>query len=186
MKLIVGLGNPGTQYALNRHNVGFMIIDTLAHIYSYPTFKRYNQSLIAEGVIGGQRALVLKPLTYMNISGQAVGDVVRFYKIPLDDIIIIHDDIDLSFGDMRVKKGGGHGGHNGLKSIDTAIGKEYWRLRIGVGHPGHKDAVSPYVLSNFSKQELDELVITMRIVVDEMSLLLKYQTEQFLKNIKSI
>ena len=186
MKLIVGLGNPGTQYALNRHNVGFMIVDSLSHAYSYPAFKRHTQSLMAEGVVNAQRAMVFKSLTYMNLSGQPVGDIVRFYKIALDDVFVVHDDIDLNFGDVRVKKGGGHGGHNGLKSIDAAIGKEYWRLRIGVGHPGHKDAVTNYVLGNFDKQELNELVFIMRSVVDAMPMLLQNQPEQFLKAIKDV
>ena len=185
IKLVVGLGNPGPHYSLNRHNIGFMIIDALKEWHTLPPFKKYNQSLISEGMINNQRVMIMKPLTFMNLSGHAVGDLARFYKIQPQDILVIHDDIDLAYNDIRVKKAGGHGGHNGLKSIDAAIDKDYWRLRVGIGHPGHKDEVSTYVLDNFSKSEQDELVYKIRSIIDNLALLLQNQPEEFLRQLKN-
>jgi PTH1 family peptidyl-tRNA hydrolase len=183
MKLVVGLGNPGPQYVLNRHNAGFLLVDTLADRYAFKDPKRHGQGFVAEGMIAQSRVLLLKPLTYMNLSGHAVAEVIRFFKISLDDVLVIHDDLDLPFGTVRVKKGGGHGGHNGLKSLDACIGKEYWRLRLGIGHPGHKDAVTGHVLGNFSKAEQDELVIWLREITDAFPYLLTGNTEKFMSAI---
>lgn len=148
--LIVGLGNPGAQYAGHRHNIGFMVVDTIAD----GSFKTKFKSLIAEETIKGNRVLLQKPQTFMNLSGEAVREAATFYKIPTERVVVIHDELDLPPGQLRIKQGGGNGGHNGLRSLDAHLDSvDYWRLRCGIGHPGDKDRVSPYVLSDFSKQE---------------------------------
>lgn len=166
MYLIVGLGNPGAEYRFNRHNVGFLMVDILHQAYGTSDFQKNKwHGYMAEGSIAGQKILFLKPQTYMNLSGPAVSGPSNFYKIPLDKVIVIHDELDIPPADIRVKKGGGNGGHNGLKSIDAHLGKDYWRLRIGIGHPGVKDMVSGYVLSNLPQKELplyDELFFQIR------------------------
>lgn len=153
MLLLVGLGNPGPQYARNRHNIGFMAVDAIIRRHSFSPEREKFSSRLCEGRFGTTRVAALKPLTYMNLSGQAVGEAVRFFKLSPGNVIVFHDDLDLAAGKVRVKQGGGHGGHNGLRSIDAHIGKEYWRVRLGIGHPGHKDRVSPYVLSDFAKSD---------------------------------
>ncbi len=153
MILIVGLGNPGKEYTKHRHNIGFRAIETVAAAYPFDAFKAKDAGLLTQGQLGGQKVFLLKPMTFMNLSGRSVAQIARFYKIPLDKIYVVHDDIDLQPGQVRVKQGGGAGGHNGLKSIDASMGKDYWRIRIGVGHPGHRDQVSDYVLHNFSKAD---------------------------------
>lgn len=155
MFLIVGLGNPGAQYEKNRHNVGFVAVDVLAQHYNFPNFKTNKKSLLSEGHIGSHKVILLKPQTYMNLSGPAVAQCAQFYKIPLENIIVIHDELDVKLGDLKIKQGGGSGGHNGLKSIDAHLGNAYLRMRVGVDHPGHRDLVSSYVLSNFSSTEQD-------------------------------
>lgn len=147
-KLIVGLGNPGAEYAATRHNIGFMALDQIAPSASWQ--KKF-QGEIQHAELFTSACLLLKPLTYMNLSGQSVGEALRFYKLTPADVIVIHDDLDLQPGQIKVKQGGGHGGHNGLKSIDAAIGQDYWRIRLGIGHPGNRDAVTPYVLGPFAK-----------------------------------
>lgn len=159
MYLFVGLGNPGPEYALNRHNIGFMAIDTIAAMHNASSWKSRFQGLLAEVKLGNNRVLLCKPMTFMNLSGRCVGEVLRFFKIPLDHVWVFHDDIDLVSGHVKIKNGGGGGGHNGLASLDQSLGREYWRMRIGVGHPGHKDAVTKYVLSNFSAAEEEAWVI---------------------------
>ncbi len=164
MQLLVGLGNPGDKYSNNRHNVGFMAIDAIAARHGIGPFRQKFQGLIAEGTIGGNRVLLLKPQTYMNNSGDSIGAATRFYKLPAEAVTVLYDEIDLSPGKVRIKRGGGNGGHNGLRSIDPQIGTDYRRVRIGVGHPGHKDAVMPWVLGDFSRQErawLDPLLQTL-------------------------
>jgi PTH1 family peptidyl-tRNA hydrolase len=158
MYVMVGLGNPGSQYALNRHNIGFMALDVIADAYNFPSFSPKNKALVSEGRIANHKVLLIKPMTYMNLSGQAVAPLVSFYKIPLSQVYVIHDDLDVPFGKIKMKQGGGSGGHNGLSSLDSTMGKDYWRLRMGIGHPGHRDAVSSYVLSNFTSSEQDELI----------------------------
>jgi PTH1 family peptidyl-tRNA hydrolase len=153
MLLLVGLGNIGDQYKNNRHNLGFMLIDYLADYYCASNFKSKFNGLIADVTIKGHKILLFKPSTYMNNSGRAVGAVANFYQIDLDDIIVFHDELDLSLAKVRVKRGGGSGGHNGLKSIDNHLGKDYLRVRIGIDHPGDKDLVTNYVLHNFSSSE---------------------------------
>lgn len=153
MRLLVGLGNPGARYARNRHNVGFMAVDAIARRFGVTGFRNRFKGELAEAPIAGERVLLLKPQTFMNASGEAVADAARFFKIPLEDVIAIHDEIDLRPGKLRVKRGGGSAGHNGLRSIDAMLGPDYWRVRIGVGHPGIKELVQPYVLQNFTEDE---------------------------------
>ncbi|MBV9377550.1 MAG: aminoacyl-tRNA hydrolase [Alphaproteobacteria bacterium] len=153
MRLVAGLGNPGARYARNRHNVGFMAVDAIARRFGVSGFRNRFEGELAEAPIGGERVLLLKPQTFMNASGEAVADAARFFKIPLENVIAIHDEIDLRPGKLRVKRGGGSAGHNGLRSIDALLGPDYWRVRIGVGHPGIKELVQPYVLQNFAEGE---------------------------------
>jgi peptidyl-tRNA hydrolase, PTH1 family len=153
VRLLVGLGNPGARYARNRHNIGFMAIDAIARRHRVSGFRNRFKGELAEAPIGGERVLLLKPQTFMNASGESVGDAARFFKIPLSEIVVIHDEIDLRPGKLRVKCGGGNAGHNGLRSIDALFGPDYWRVRIGVGHPGIKELVQPYVLQNFPDEE---------------------------------
>jgi len=161
MKLLVGLGNIGKEYELTRHNLGFLLLDQIITDYSLQSDGVKNKSEIFTGMINSEKVIAIKPQTFMNLSGQAVSPIVNFYKIELDDILVLHDEIDIDLGDIRSKQGGGNAGHNGLKSIDSCIGKDYKRLRLGVGRP--EDArfeVSDYVLGKFTKEE--------RVVVDEV------------------
>ena len=153
MKLFVGLGNPGREYAMNRHNVGFMAIDAIAATHDFPSWRKRFSGLAAEGKLGGAPALLLKPQTFMNESGRAVGEASRFYKLDLGDVVVFHDELDLAPGKVRVKIGGGVAGHNGLRSLTAHIGNDYVRVRIGIGHPGQKDRVTGHVLQNFAKAD---------------------------------
>jgi peptidyl-tRNA hydrolase, PTH1 family len=157
MKLFVGLGNPGAEYAFNRHNVGFMAADAIAATHGLPAWRKRFQGLAAEGRLGREQILLLKPQTYMNESGRSVGEAVRFYKLDLADVIVFHDELDLVPGKVRVKAGGGVAGHNGLRSITAHIGNDYVRVRIGIGHPGSKELVTHWVLNNFVKSDRDWL-----------------------------
>ena len=157
MRLIVGLGNPGAQYAGHRHNVGFMAAGKIARRHGFSSPREKFHGLIAEGNIAGDKAVILAPQTFMNDSGRAVQAAVQFYKLDLDDVVVLYDEIDLVFGKVRVKKGGGSGGHNGIRSIDAHLGPDYWRVRIGVGHPGQKELVKHYVLHDFDAEERPEL-----------------------------
>lgn len=157
MKLFVGLGNPGAQYERNRHNVGFMAVERIAAEHGFGAWKRRFQGFTSDGMIGGERVLLLKPDTFMNESGRSVGEAARFLKIPEADIVVLYDEIDLAPGKLKVKTGGGNAGHNGLRSISAHLGNDYVRVRIGVGHPGRKDLVAHYVLHDFSKSEHDWL-----------------------------
>jgi PTH1 family peptidyl-tRNA hydrolase len=157
--VLVGLGNPGAQYALNRHNIGFMAVDVIADQHKASAFKIKTNTALAEVTLHGERVFLCKPQTFMNVSGRGVAPLLSFYKIPLDRVIVFHDELDLEPGRIKIKQGGSSGGHNGLGSLDQAIGKDYWRVRIGIGHPGHKDAVSGYVLSNFRKEEYDGWIL---------------------------
>jgi PTH1 family peptidyl-tRNA hydrolase len=172
MRLVVGLGNPGARYARNRHNIGFMAVDAIARRHGFPAFRSRFKGELAEGAIGGERRLLLKPQTYMNASGEAVLAAMSFYKIAPEDIVVIHDEIDLRPGKLRVKRGGGNAGHNGLRSIDPLIGPDYWRVRIGIGHPGVKELVHPYVLQNFSADEISDWVEPLIDAVAETAALL--------------
>lgn len=153
MRLLVGLGNPGRSYAGHRHNIGFMAVDAVARAHRAAPWRRRFQGEAAEVVLGAERALLLKPQTYMNESGRAVAEAQRFYKVDLDDVIVVHDELDLAPAKLRVKTGGGNAGHNGLRSISPAIGNEYRRVRLGIGHPGDKALVHAYVLNDFGKDE---------------------------------
>ena len=157
MKLIVGLGNPGAKYARNRHNIGFMALDMIASDHGFPAWKSKHQGVVSEGRFGSDRAVLLKPETYMNKSGDSVGAAMRFYKLEPEDVIVLHDEIDLAPSKVKWKVGGGHAGHNGLRSIHAHIGPDYARVRLGVGHPGHKDAVPGYVLRDFPKADAEWL-----------------------------
>ena len=152
-KMIVGLGNPGADYCFNRHNIGFMAVDALAEACGATAWQKKHKGLLTTATIGETTCLLLKPHTYMNLSGESVGEAMRYYKLEAPDVIVIHDDIDLLSGQIKVKQGGGHGGHNGLKSIDAHIGKDYWRVRLGVGHPGSREEVTNHVLGNFAKAD---------------------------------
>lgn len=151
--LLIGLGNPGSKYAGNRHNVGFMLIDVLRAQYGAGAEQRKFGGALSEAVIDGRKTLLFKPLSYMNNSGLPSVELSRFFKIPLENIIVFHDELDLPLAKIRVKTGGGHGGHNGLRSLDAHLGQEYKRVRIGIGHPGDKLLVSNYVLDDFMKEE---------------------------------
>src|SRR5579859_1600867 len=153
MRLLVGLGNPGTAYSRNRHNIGFMAADEIVRRHGFSGWRSKFQGECAEGNIDGEKTVVLKPHTFMNLSGQAVGAAVHFHKIPSENVIVFYDELDLAPGKIRIKKGGGSGGHNGIKSLDSHIGQDYWRVRLGIGHPGDKNLVSPYVLGDFFKAD---------------------------------
>lgn len=155
MQLFVGLGNPGAQYALHRHNIGFMAADAIAEVHRFDPWRVKFQGLAAEGRIGSSKLLLLKPTTWMNESGRSVGEAMRFYKLTPADVTVLYDELDLAPGKMRVKVGGGTAGHNGIRSTIAHIGEDFRRVRLGIGHPGHKDRVTGHVLGNFSRAELD-------------------------------
>ena len=182
--LIVGLGNPGPEYALTRHNIGFMVADAIVSAFAFPPFQRKFQGLYTEKNLDQRRLYILKPLTYMNLSGISTGEMMRFYKIPLDHILIIHDDLALPTGEIRLKKGGGDGGHNGLKSLTQHIGQDYWRLRIGIGHPGRPEKVTPHVLGKFSADEEIFVSHASEIIIQALPLLLEGQHSLFIQKIK--
>ena len=177
MFLVVGLGNPGKQYRNNRHNVGFMVINKLVDQFNLTSSKDKFDSDVFTGEIGEHKVIAIKPNTYMNLSGKAVAGFIKHYKISLSSLVVIHDDIDLTFGKVKTKFGGGAGGHNGLKSIDSLLGQSYNRLRIGVSHPGDKDMVSDFVLSDFErgaeKDAINELTYSIakhfNILLDSLS-----------------
>lgn len=171
--LIIGLGNPGKEYAGNRHNIGFMAIEAIAEAHGFSKASKKFGGVIAEGRIGAHKVFLFMPLSYMNLSGGPAEDAANFYKIPPENIIVIHDELDLPLGKLRVKLGGGHGGHNGLKSLDAHLSKEYWRVRLGIGHPGDKDMVSDYVLSDFAKAERKTVKLMTEEVARHIELLLK-------------
>ena len=184
MRLIVGLGNPGSRYARNRHNIGFMAAEVIARRYGFPAFRDRFKGELAEGVIAGQRRLLLRPQTFMNDSGESVLAAMSFYKIPPEDIVVIHDELDLRPGKVRVKRGGGNAGHNGLRSIDAMIGPDYWRVRIGIGHPGIKELVHPYVLQNFTPDEARLIVMPLLDAVAEtMPLLVEGAPDAFMSEV---
>ncbi len=161
MQLWVGLGNPGTKYAANRHNIGFMAVDRIAADHGFAPWKKRLQGQVCEGRFGSARVILLKPETFMNLSGQSVRAAADFYKVPVEAITVFHDELDLGPGRVRLKQGGGHAGHNGLRSIHQHMGEAYARVRLGIGHPGDKDRVAGYVLSDFAKAEatwLDDLL----------------------------
>jgi PTH1 family peptidyl-tRNA hydrolase len=171
MQLFVGLGNPGSRYAGNRHNIGFMVVQEIARRHGFPPWRRRFQGVATEGTIGSERVLLLLPGTYMNESGRAVGEAAHFYKLPLSDIVVVHDEIDLAPMKVRVKTGGGVAGHNGLRSITAHVGNDYRRVRIGVGHPGAKEQVYGYVLGDFAKAERPWVEALVEVIADNAGLL---------------
>lgn len=184
MRLIVGLGNPGQEYHDNRHNIGFMAIDAIAEHYGIGPFRQKFNGLIADGTIAGARVLLLKPQTFMNRSGDSVGQAAKFYKLEADRITVLHDELDLAPGKVRIKTGGGHGGHNGLRSIDPVIGNAYTRVRLGIGHPGHKDRVHGHVLSDFAKADhKDWLDPLLKAIADNAGLLAANDANNFMNRI---
>ncbi|MEZ5756335.1 MAG: aminoacyl-tRNA hydrolase [Paracoccaceae bacterium] len=167
MKLFVGLGNPGAKYAGNRHNIGFMALDRIAADHGFGPWKAAFKGQVAEGRLGGEKVLLVKPQTFMNLSGESVRAAMVFYKLTPEDITVFHDELDLAPGKARVKAGGGHAGHNGLRSIHQHLGTDgYGRVRLGIGHPGHKDAVAAYVLNDFAKADRDWLDDLLRGISD--------------------
>jgi peptidyl-tRNA hydrolase, PTH1 family len=183
MILLAGLGNPGRGYSENRHNFGFMAVDEIVRRHNFTPERNRFQGLVREGQIDGHKVLVLKPATYMNESGRAISEAMRFYKISLDDVVVLHDELDLPVGKVRVKKGGGHGGNNGVRSIIAAIGKEFRRVRMGIDHPGDKNLVSGYVLKDFPKS--DRLMVEKVIdgVVSNVALLIAGEDQKFMTKV---
>lgn len=183
MQLWVGLGNPGPQHALQRHNVGFMAADVIADMHGFGPVQKKFLGWLQEGRIAGERILLLKPATYMNESGRSVGEALRFYKLGVDALTVFHDELDLAPFKVKVKRGGGTAGHNGLRSIDQHLGPEFRRVRLGIGHPGHKDRVTGYVLGNYAKADLDDLADMLGAVSAEAEWLAKGEDDRFMNDV---
>jgi PTH1 family peptidyl-tRNA hydrolase len=185
MQLWVGLGNPGTKYALQRHNVGFMAADILVEAHEFSPWSKKFRSLIAEGRIGRHRILLLKPQTFMNDSGDAVQQAMNFYKLGMDDLTVFHDELDLAPFKVKVKQGGGTAGHNGLRSIDASLGPDFRRVRIGIGHPGpgRKDLVTPHVLGNYAKAEMEPLSDVLAAIAGEAEWLADGDDARFMSEV---
>lgn len=183
--LIVGLGNPGSDYIFTRHNIGFMVLDALAESRAIQAtgWQKKFQGQLATATCNTHNFLLLKPTTFMNLSGQSVGEALRFYKLTAPQVIVFHDDIDLESGRLKIKQGGGHGGHNGLKSLDAHIGKDYWRIRLGVGHPGEKDQVTNHVLGNFSKADQAWLSLLLASIPNHLETLLANKPNEFMQQV---
>src|SRR5712672_238614 len=179
MRLVVGLGNPGTQHVGNRHNIGFMAVQEIARRHGIGPWRRRFQGVAAEGPIGAERVLLLLPGTYMNESGRAVGEAAHFYKLALSDIVVLHDEVDLPPGKVRVKAGGGIAGHNGLRSISAHVGNDYRRVRIGIGHPGVKELAHAHVLNDFTSSEREWVDSLCDVMADNADLLVKGQDAAF-------
>jgi len=181
--LIAGLGNPGSQYARNRHNAGFIVVDMLHAEYGFGPWKAKFEGLLSEGTLGGRKTYLLKPQTYMNLSGDSVGPALRFFKLPLSALVVVHDEIDLAAGKLKVKTGGGDAGQNGLRSITATLGPDYRRVRLGIGHPGEKHRVSTHVLQNFSKDDIDWLKPLVEAMVQAAPLLAKDDDAGFMSKV---
>jgi len=184
--LIAGLGNPGAEYARNRHNAGFMAADVIHESYDFGPWRRRFQGAVSEGKIAGRKVFLLKPMTYMNDSGDSVAAALRFFKLPVSALVVIHDEIDLVAGKLKAKTGGGDAGHNGLRSITAALGPEYRRVRIGVGHPGQKSRVHGHVLNNFSKADEDWLVPMLSAIAQATPHLAKDDEAGFMNKVAMI
>lgn len=180
MKLIVGLGNPGAKYARNRHNIGYMAVDRIAEDHGFGPWKSKFLGRISDGHLGHEKVLLLKPDTFMNLSGQSVGEAMRFYKLTAADIIVLHDELDLVPGKVRVKQGGGHAGHNGLRSLHSHITDAYTRVRLGIGHPGRKELVAGYVLHDFARADADWLDDLLRGISGGADLLANGDASRFM------
>lgn len=183
MRLVVGLGNPGPKYEGNRHNIGFMAADEIARRHGFGAARARFHGLAAEGTIAGEKIVLLKPQTYMNDSGRSVAAAMQFYKLSPENVIVIYDEIDLPFGKVRVKRGGGHGGHNGIRDVDACIGPEFWRVRLGVGHPGHKDLVHHYVLNDFTKAEREGARKMIEAVAEALPILIGGDENGFMNKV---
>ena len=183
MQLWVGLGNPGPEHAMQRHNVGFMALDVLADMHGFGPVQKKFQGWLQEGRIGAAKILLLKPATFMNQSGRSVGEAMRFYKLGMDALTVFHDELDLAPFKVKVKRGGGTAGHNGLRSIDQHLGAEFRRVRIGIGHPGHKDRVTGYVLGNYAKAEIDDLTEMLAAIGAEAEWLAKGDDPRFMSDV---
>ena len=183
MLLLVGLGNPGPQYAWNRHNIGFMALDAIVQRHRFAAYCRRFRGMVADGHVDGARVMALKPTTFMNESGRAVGEAARFFKMTPEQILVIHDDLDLAPGKPRVKTGGGNGGHRGLRSIDAHIGRNYRRLRLGIGHPGDKNLVTSYVLRDFAKADQDWLDKLLAAIAEAAPLLARGEDSEFMNKV---
>lgn len=183
MLLLVGLGNPGTDYARNRHNIGFMAVDEIVHRHAFRPFRTRFQGALTEGNIGPDKVLALKPMTYMNESGRSVHAAMTFYKLTPKDVVVFHDELDLAAGKIRVKRGGGHGGHNGLRSLHAHIGPDYGRVRLGIGHPGNKEQVVGHVLKDFAKADQDWLDKLLPVMAKEIECLIKGDDPGFMTRV---
>jgi len=183
MQLWVGLGNPGPQYAMHRHNVGFMALDVIADMHGFGPVQKKFQGWLQEGRIGGDKVLLLKPATFMNESGRSVGEALRFYKLGVEDLTVFHDELDLAPFKVKVRTGGGLAGHNGLRSIDQHLGPDFRRVRIGIGHPGHKDRVTGHVLGNYAKSEFDDLTDMLAAISSEAEWLAKGEDARFMSDV---
>jgi PTH1 family peptidyl-tRNA hydrolase len=183
MLLLAGLGNPGPTHAGNRHNIGFMAADAIARRHSFSSWSKKFQGLLAEGTLAGEKILLLKPQTFMNLSGQSVGEAMRFYKLAPSSLIVFYDELDLAPGKVRVKTGGGSGGHNGIRSIDQHVGKEYRRVRIGIGHPGVKTMVHGHVLGDFAKADSEWLEPLLSSIADNAPLLVNDDGSSFMNRV---
>jgi PTH1 family peptidyl-tRNA hydrolase len=183
MQLWVGLGNPGGQYALHRHNVGFMAVDTIAEVHNFSPVQKKFQGWTQEGRIGAEKILLLKPATFMNESGRSIGEAMRFYKLAPEDVTVFYDELDLAPFKVKVRRGGGTAGHNGIRSTDAHLGPEFRRVRIGIGHPGHKDRVTGHVLGNFARAEMDDLADLLGAIAAEAPWLAKGDDVRFMNDI---
>ncbi|RWM91318.1 MAG: aminoacyl-tRNA hydrolase [Mesorhizobium sp.] len=183
MLLFAGLGNPGAKYANHRHNVGFMAADAIARRHSFSPWSKKFQGLIAEGTLAGEKIILIKPQTFMNLSGQSVGEALRFYKLDASALTVFYDEIDLAAGKVRVKVGGGSGGHNGIRSLEQHVGKDFRRVRIGVGHPGVKEMVHGHVLGDFAKSDREWLDVLLDTIADDAGLLAKGDDNSFMNRV---
>ena len=183
MQIWAGLGNPGPQYALHRHNVGFMACDVIAEMHDFGPVQKKFSGWVQEGRIGGDKILLLKPATYMNESGRSVGEALRFYKLGIEALTVFHDELDLAPFKVKVRTGGGLAGHNGLRSIDKHLGPDFRRVRIGIGHPGHKDRVTGHVLGNYAKAELEDLTDMLAAMGAEAGWLAKGEDARFMSDV---
>ena len=183
MLVFAGLGNPGAKYADNRHNVGFMAADAIARRHSFSPWSKKFQGLIAEGTIAGEKILLIKPQTFMNLSGQPVGEALRFYKLGPEALTVFYDELDLPAGKLRVKVGGGAGGHNGIRSLDQHVGKNFRRVRIGIDHPGVKEMVQSHVLGDFAKADREWLTVLLDTIADDAGLLAKGDDSSFMNRV---
>jgi PTH1 family peptidyl-tRNA hydrolase len=183
MQLWVGLGNPGPRHAMQRHNVGFMAVDVIAEMYGFGAVQKKFQGWVQEGRLAGDKIVLLKPATFMNESGRSVGEALRFYKLETSALTVFHDELDLAPFKVKVKTGGGTAGHNGLRSIDQHLGPDFRRVRIGIGHPGHKDRVTGYVLDNYAKAEQDNLIAMLGAIGSEAEWLAKGEDARFMSEV---